>query len=56
MKNHTVESMRMIEITICHQGGSKAKRAGMMIGENKGNIEANIASVPFGLERTGNNI
>jgi hypothetical protein len=55
MKNQTVANMINIEATICHQGGSNASRAGMIIGEKSGNKEANTARSPFGFERTGNN-
>ena len=53
IKNQTVASIRTIDKTICHQGGSKARRAGMMIGENNGKSDANTARFPFGLLRTG---
>lgn len=36
----------------CQTGGSKGKRAGMMMGEKSGNNEPKTASEPFGLLNT----
>ena len=56
IKNHTVSNIIPNESTICHQGGSNARRAGIMIGENSGNNDEKTARLPFGFDKTGNNI
>lgn len=43
---------KTIDKAICQPGGSKGSRAGMMMGEKRGNSEPKTAKGPLGLVKT----
>ncbi len=47
-KNMVPANIAIMDSIICHKGGEKAKRAGIIIGAKSGNMDENIARLLFG--------